>query len=79
MYDFLFGQNGSMPELTKPEWNPNELTITDMQKSALMRGMALAYEAMLQDLRMVKKPSQQTISTMHKIEQNLKQIRDEYE
>jgi|LauGreDrversion4_2_1035121.scaffolds.fasta_scaffold67933_6 hypothetical protein len=77
MKDFL---GNEMPISAPPkfEFNKNEITLTNIEREALLRGMSRALDFMLQDLRLIKNPRKELVASIAKIETQLKEIENEY-
>ena len=77
MQDFL---GNPLPTHTPPkfEFNKNEITLTNIEREALLRGMSRALEYVLQDLRFIRNPRKELVASIEKIEQQLKEIESEY-
>jgi hypothetical protein len=77
MRDFL---GNEMPVSVPPkfEFNKNEITLTNIEREALLRGMSRALDFMLQDLRLIKNPRKELVASNARIETQLKEIENEY-
>lgn len=58
----------------KFDYNQNEISITAIERKSLLRGMGAAYEVMLDELRLVRRPSKAVIEAIEKIENEKKEI-----
>lgn len=77
MQDFL---GNPVPISTPPkfEFNKNEITLSNIEREALLRGMSRALEFVLQDLRFIRNPRKELVASIEKIEYQLKEIENEY-
>jgi len=77
MTDF-FGNPTAIHIPPKFEYNQNEISITEIERKALLKGFAIAGERVLQDLNSIKRPSRQVVEIVERLSSDLKEIRKEY-
>ena len=60
------------------DYNPNEISITEIERKALLMGFAKASEQHLSELRKIKRPSQSITAIIESLQKDLSEIEDEY-
>lgn len=73
MKDFL-GNEIPVHAPHKFDYNQKEISLTAIEQKSLLRGMGAAYEIMLQELRLVQRPSKSILGAIEKFENEKKEI-----
>lgn len=62
----------------KPDYNAKEISLTAIEREAMLKGISYAFDYLLAELRLIKKPSKQVMEKIEKIENDMREIDKQY-